>query len=252
MAEGEGFEPSIRFPVYTLSKRAPSATRPPLLETRRTLPERAPLGKSIASRFRADIVGLRRAVLCRIRTQELLTIPNHTDSMRFLFLAGWALLLGAFAVAAAETIARTFPIETGWMISAGELWRALWPGSYVYAELRLGALTPWLWDPVISWVLAPPAWLLLGLPGVILAWTCRPSRNVTPMQEEELREHEASLFLYDELAREAREWARQTGEPVSEDDRRPNQDVIDLLEGEEEEDYDVIDPLPEFVKPPER
>ena len=31
MAEGEGFEPSIRFPVYTLSKRAPSAARPPLL-----------------------------------------------------------------------------------------------------------------------------------------------------------------------------------------------------------------------------
>ena len=30
MAEGEGFEPSIRFPAYTLSKRAPSATRPPL------------------------------------------------------------------------------------------------------------------------------------------------------------------------------------------------------------------------------
>ena len=30
LAEGEGFEPSIRFPVYTLSKRAPSATRPPL------------------------------------------------------------------------------------------------------------------------------------------------------------------------------------------------------------------------------
>ena len=30
MAEGEGFEPSIRLPAYTLSKRAPSATRPPL------------------------------------------------------------------------------------------------------------------------------------------------------------------------------------------------------------------------------
>src|SRR5215212_675678 len=30
MAEGEGFEPSIRLPVYTLSRRAPSATRPPL------------------------------------------------------------------------------------------------------------------------------------------------------------------------------------------------------------------------------
>ena len=30
VAEGAGFEPAIRFPVYTLSKRAPSATRPPL------------------------------------------------------------------------------------------------------------------------------------------------------------------------------------------------------------------------------
>ena len=27
MAESEGFEPSIRFPVYTLSRRAPSTTR---------------------------------------------------------------------------------------------------------------------------------------------------------------------------------------------------------------------------------
>src|SRR5271165_4616035 len=32
LAEGVGFEPTIRFPVYTLSKRAPSATRPPLRE----------------------------------------------------------------------------------------------------------------------------------------------------------------------------------------------------------------------------
>ena len=31
MAEREGFEPSIRVNVYTLSRGAPSATRPPLL-----------------------------------------------------------------------------------------------------------------------------------------------------------------------------------------------------------------------------
>ena len=30
MAEGVGFEPTIRSPVYTLSRRAPSTTRPPL------------------------------------------------------------------------------------------------------------------------------------------------------------------------------------------------------------------------------
>jgi hypothetical protein len=29
-AERKGFEPSIRFPVYTLSRRAPSTTRTPL------------------------------------------------------------------------------------------------------------------------------------------------------------------------------------------------------------------------------
>src|SRR6266851_2524463 len=33
VAEGVGFEPTIRFPVYTLSKRAPSATRPSLRGT---------------------------------------------------------------------------------------------------------------------------------------------------------------------------------------------------------------------------
>jgi len=33
MAESEGFEPSIRFPVYTLSRGAPSATRPALLNS---------------------------------------------------------------------------------------------------------------------------------------------------------------------------------------------------------------------------
>ena len=35
VAEGVGFEPTIRFPVYTLSKRAPSATRPSLRDAAR-------------------------------------------------------------------------------------------------------------------------------------------------------------------------------------------------------------------------
>ena len=34
MAEREGFEPSIRLPVYTRSRRAPSTTRPPLRRRR--------------------------------------------------------------------------------------------------------------------------------------------------------------------------------------------------------------------------
>ena len=35
MADRVGFEPTRRFPVHTLSKRAPSATRPPVLTKRR-------------------------------------------------------------------------------------------------------------------------------------------------------------------------------------------------------------------------
>src|SRR5262245_54440737 len=38
LAEGVGFEPTIRFPVYTLSKRAPSATRPSLRKSKSPRP----------------------------------------------------------------------------------------------------------------------------------------------------------------------------------------------------------------------
>ena len=39
LAEREGFEPSIEFPLYTLSKRAPSATRPSLRSEQRARPQ---------------------------------------------------------------------------------------------------------------------------------------------------------------------------------------------------------------------
>jgi hypothetical protein len=39
MAERVGFEPTLEFPLNTLSKRAPSATRPPLLLKRQTAAE---------------------------------------------------------------------------------------------------------------------------------------------------------------------------------------------------------------------
>ena len=41
MAEREGFEPSRRFPAYTLSRRAPSTTRPPLRREPETMGSRA-------------------------------------------------------------------------------------------------------------------------------------------------------------------------------------------------------------------
>lgn len=170
--------------------------------------------------------------------------------MRSTFLLGWALMLAAFASAAAETIARALPDGGGWVLSTSELWQALWPGSYILAEARLSAVNGWLWDPAFVIALSPPAWLLLGLPGVILAWTCRPNRVLSPLAEEEFREHEASLFLYDELTREARKWAREEGD-TSDDDRLPTHELIDLFERDiDDEEFDPVpDSLPEFVKP---
>ena len=70
----------------------------------------------------------------------------------------------------------------------------------------------------------------------------------------ELREHEASLFLYDDLAREARKWARDEGDTSNDDDRLPTHDLIDLFErAEDDDEFDPeTDPLPEFVKPRDR
>ena len=58
MAEREGFEPSIEFPLYTLSKRAPSTTRPSLRGLR---------GTGFAGRFVRDKFSLTRASLATRR-----------------------------------------------------------------------------------------------------------------------------------------------------------------------------------------
>lgn len=203
--------------------------------------------------------------------QTALTILGHHDMMRFGFYTGWLLLLTAFAGAAAETIARALPGGTGWMLSAAELWQALWPGAYLIASIRISAMAPALWDPVMMTAMSLPAWVIFGVPGVILAWGCRPNRILSATEEEELQEHEASLFLYDDLAREARKWAREEGEDGSDDDRLPSHDVVDLFARRSEDDIeddegdlgpigtsdnfddldddDPIKPLPEFVKP---
>jgi hypothetical protein len=191
--------------------------------------------------------------------------------MRLGFYIGWLFLLVAFAAAAAETIARTLPGGSGWILSAAELWQALWPGAYLIALIRISGVMPELWDPVILTLLSIPAWLLLGFPGLILAWMCRPNRVLSPEAEQELQEHEASLFLYDDLAREARKWAQNEGDDRLVDDRLPNHDVVDLFERQPDDpddysgdgdlghvgvsddpdtlDEDPIKPLPEFVKP---
>src|SRR6202047_2506609 len=59
MAEGAGFEPAIRLPVYTLSRRAPSTARPPLRAASRCRGGRRRLPKRPGPCNAAPIVGSR-------------------------------------------------------------------------------------------------------------------------------------------------------------------------------------------------
>ncbi len=141
--------------------------------------------------------------------------------MRVLFYLGWVLMALAFAAASAEILARMLPGVRGMYVSAYDLWYAVWPGNLVVTQIRIEKfLHPWLWDPVIVTVLVLPAWALFGGPGLALAWFCRPHREMTEEEREDFRRHEESLFLFDKLAREAKE----AGFGEHEDDRLPDPD----------------------------
>src|SRR5262249_18452957 len=72
MAEREGFEPSRRLPAYTRSRRAPSTTRPPLLQASRKgghCSEATPLFELTSSRSRGTASG--RAYLAFWQASEV-------------------------------------------------------------------------------------------------------------------------------------------------------------------------------------
>jgi hypothetical protein len=62
VAVREGFEPSLRFPVNTLSKRAPSAARPPVRKVRGTIAAHPVTASAIAAAEAASRRGLARFV----------------------------------------------------------------------------------------------------------------------------------------------------------------------------------------------
>src|SRR5438552_12148235 len=77
LAERVGFEPTIRFPVYTLSKRAPSATRPSLRRQRGSA-RRQPA--SLANSFYCPTVGYGNQLRQRSSKSYLLPIGKPQAS----------------------------------------------------------------------------------------------------------------------------------------------------------------------------
>jgi len=89
--------------------------------------------------------------------------------MLVLRVIGWLLLGAALLCAGAELVGS---LENGrWSpLTAGEVWFRIDPFSLNLAQAVIQRyLTPWLWDPAIVTVLLGPAWLVLGLPGVLFS-----------------------------------------------------------------------------------
>lgn len=147
--------------------------------------------------------------------------------MRVLFYLGWVFLVLTFAAAAAEAIPRSMPGGGGGIISAYDLWYAAWPGSLIVAQIQVEKLSPALWDPMIVGVLALPGWLLFGGPGAFLVWFCRPFKQMTEQELEDLKKQEESLLLFERLSREAEEAGYTDG-----DDRLPDHSGHELLESD--------------------
>lgn len=169
-----------------------------------------------------------------------------SNAKRLCFYLGWVLLAAAFAAGAAEGLVKATPGRGLHLVSAHDLWYTIWPGNLVVTQIRVERLSPELWSAVIRPLLDVPAWALTGVPGAALAWFCRPKRPLTADEEQDLREREESMFLYDELSEQA--MLDGYGE---DDDMAPsheNQHFLDeagLTYAESEDDYDIdIDNLP--------
>ncbi|MDA0239249.1 MAG: hypothetical protein O3A84_04375 [Proteobacteria bacterium] len=95
--------------------------------------------------------------------------------MKFGVIAGFVLLGMAFIAAAAEMAALALSGSVTY-VSAYTTLTALLPNQFGAVEaFVVKHIHPLVWDPVIRTLFLLPGWLLLGLPGTILAWKCRPS-----------------------------------------------------------------------------
>jgi len=121
-------------------------------------------------------------------------------------LIGKLLLALAFLAAAAEAYVHILPGgPTALLVPMAELWAILSPDSLrASTDWLWDSLQPWVWDPLLAGILKLPLWLALGLPGVLLVWWGR-----RPDEGEIAADLQAeSVFLYDELAKAAKEEAR--------------------------------------------
>ena len=85
---------------------------------------------------------------------------------------GWILLTAALLVFGRDLFA-WYATTTFDPIVAGKLWFDLDHASLNLVQAVIQRyVAAWLWDPVIETILLWPATLVLGVPGLVLAWLC--------------------------------------------------------------------------------
>jgi hypothetical protein len=108
-------------------------------------------------------------------------------SMKTGRIIGWILLALALVLIGHEAL-NALEGEGYHLIALGELWfridqamgTASLNGTQAFIQRYVWA---WLWEGIIQNILAvPPAWVVLGLPGGILAWTCRDRGRPTGLR----------------------------------------------------------------------
>ena len=119
--------------------------------------------------------------------------------MTVFYYIGIGLLAFAFFAAAAESAVRLIFHMKGYFVSGQELWSALSPKTLIFSRHAVDDLLPGIWDLVILSLLAPPAWLVSGMLGIIFVFLFRPhhKKNSDPIDEE-------SFYLIDNLVKDAR------------------------------------------------
>ena len=112
--------------------------------------------------------------------------------MKVLFLLGCGFLIIAFGASAAEMAAHATGGARGMFIPFASVLSAMWPNAW---SAIVGALGVGL----AKTIFALPGWLTFGLPGGLLVWFCRSNKD--ELSEED---HD-SMFLFDELSKQAHE-----------------------------------------------
>ncbi len=101
---------------------------------------------------------------------------------------GWSLLGLALILIGHEAL-NALEGEPYRLIALGELWfridQALGTASLNISQAVIQRYVwSWLWEGIIQPVLTAPAWVVFGIPGLVLAWLCRdrgPRRGIRNM-----------------------------------------------------------------------